>query len=314
MFSQVITVLGRVAPQEMGVTDAHNHVWISPVECPSEDAPVLDQFDSIVMELADYLQAGGGGQIDCQPFGCGRDGQKLRHLAEQSKVKIVANTGFHLSQYYPPESSIWHMNGDQATEFFLSEIYQGLIETRELEEPVYPGFIKIAVRENVHTSPVPLIEAAVRASLESGLAIEMHTEKGHAVEDFVRLFTKLGLPPGRLVICHIDKRPDLGLHKELAQAGYMLEYDTFLRPKYRPEENLWPLIDAMIEADLSHSLALATDLADGSLWATIGGGPGIVSFITKVKRRLEELAYTSEIFQALTGGNIAARLAVPNEE
>jgi len=59
MSNLVIDVLGPVAPEEIGITDAHNRVWISPVECLSEDAPVLDQFDLIVAELADYLQTSG---------------------------------------------------------------------------------------------------------------------------------------------------------------------------------------------------------------------------------------------------------------
>lgn len=59
MSNLVITVLGPVVPEEIGITDAYNRVWISPVECLSEDVPVLNQFDSIVAELTDYLQAGG---------------------------------------------------------------------------------------------------------------------------------------------------------------------------------------------------------------------------------------------------------------
>ena len=58
MSDLVITVLGPVAPEEIGITDAHNRVWISPVESLSGDVPVLDQFDSIVAELTDYLQDG----------------------------------------------------------------------------------------------------------------------------------------------------------------------------------------------------------------------------------------------------------------
>ncbi len=314
MPSQIITVLGAVAPSEMGVTDAHNHIWISHVDCPAKNAPVLNQLDAILAELKDYRQAGGGGQIDCQPFGCGRDGRKLRALSEKSGVQIITNTGFHLQEYYPPEAAIWQLDGDQATDFFLEEIREGLAETRELEIPVYPGFIKIAVRDSLQDSPVHLIKAAAQASLESGFAIEIHTEKGQDIENFIKLFEKTGLSPERMVICHIDKRPDHGLHKELAQAGYMLEYDSFFRHKYAPEKNLWPLIDKMVNAGLGGSLALATDLADSSMWARIGGGVGITAFITKVKRRLEEEAYDTQIIQEMTGNNITARLAVSNTE
>lgn len=314
MDKQIITVLGAVAPNQMGITDAHSHIWISPVESLVEDAPVLNQQEAIIAELKNYRQAGGGGQIDCQPYGCGRDGRKLRLLAEQSGVKIVACTGFHLQQYYPLEVNIWQMSSDQAADFFLSEIREGLTETREKGPLIYPGFIKIAVRESVQDSPLHLVEAAVQASLESGMAIEMHTEQGQTVEDFISLFSKLGLSPDRLIICHIDKRPDHGLHLELAQDGYMLEYDTFFRPKYHPKDNLWPLIDTLVTAGFSNALALATDLADGSLWSKIGGGPGITAFVTKVVQRLETMAYSKQTIQAMNGGNIAARLAISNQE
>ena len=100
-----------------------------------------------------------------------------------------------------------------------------------------------------------LITAAAQASLESGLTIEMHTQKGQAVEEFIEFFDQQGLPPQQLVICHIDKRPDHGLHMELAQAGYMLEYDTFFRPNTSRRRTLWPLLEDMVNHGLAGSLA-----------------------------------------------------------
>jgi phosphotriesterase-related protein len=313
MGGQVITVLGPVAPAEMGVTDAHNHLWISPVKDPALGLPVLDQFEQIERELNEYRQAGGGGQLDCQPGGAGRDGQKLRQLSQASRVHIVACTGFHLRQYYEEQAEVWSMNQEQAVDYFLSEIRNGLAETRGLEQPVRPGFIKIAVSASLGASPLNLVRASAEASLQTGLAIEMHTEKGKAAEEFVELFLELGLPLSRLVICHIDKRPDLGLHRELAEAGCMLEYDTFFRPKYAPESHVWQLLPAMVEAGLGASIALATDLADKALWKTMGGGPGLAGFVTEVKRRLTELIADQACLEGLMGANIAQRLALPIE-
>lgn len=314
MENQIITVFGPVSLQEMGITDAHNHLWISVQESIMEKAPVLNQEEQILIDLHEFRRAGGGGQIDCQPGGAGRDGRRLRSLSKASEVKIVTCTGFHLQQYYPDDFKIWKMSTDQAAGYFLSEIKDGLEETRDLDMPVYPGFIKIAVKENVRESPLNLIEAAAFASLESGFAIEMHTEKGSRAEDYVDLFFKMGVSPKQLVICHIDKRPDLELHKELAQAGCLLEYDTFFRPKYKPEENLWQLIQGMIEANLGHLVALATDLADSSLWNSMGDGPGLVSLITIVKKRLEREGYHESIVAGLVGKNIVRRLAVAVKE
>lgn len=314
MEGQIITVLGPVAPSALGTTDGHNHMWITAQPVPAADAPVLDRPEEILAELHEYRQAGGGSQVDCQPVYAGRDGSRLRWLAEESGVWIVANTGFHLQQYYPGEAPIWSMDVEQACELFLGEIMQGLIETREAGSPVNPGFIKIAVRESLAASPRHLIEAAVQASLESGYLIEMHTERGQDIEAFVDFITGLGLSPDRLVICHIDKRPDLGLHQSLAAEGFLLEYDTFFRPKYKPEEHVWPLVEAMVKAGYERSLVLATDLADGSLWRRIGGGPGIVGFITEIKMRLKAMALEDKNIHLLTGGNIARGLTVQAKE
>ena len=48
---RVFTVLGEIEPKEMGLTDAHNHVWIEPVPGADSNAPILNQFDLILKEL-----------------------------------------------------------------------------------------------------------------------------------------------------------------------------------------------------------------------------------------------------------------------
>lgn len=314
MDGQIITVLGPVDPTALGTTDGHNHMWITPQAVPAADAPVLDRPEEILAELHEYRQTGGDSQLDCQPVYAGRDGNRLRWLSQESGVWILANTGFHLQQYYPEDAPIWTMSAEQAYDLFIGEIRQGLIETREAGSPVYPGFIKIAVRESLEDSPRNLIEAGVRASLESRFLIEMHTERGQDIEAFVDFITGLGLSPDRLVICHIDKWPDLGLHQSLAAEGFLLEYDTFFRPKYKPEEHVWPLVEAMVDAGYERSLVLATDLADGSLWRRIGGGPGITGFITEIKMRLKAMALDDTSIYLLTGGNIARGLTVQSKE
>ena len=314
MEKKVISVLGPIAPEVMGITDAHNHLWISSLKTQVENSPVLDQEQQIIDELLIFKNAGGSSQVDCQPGNAGRDGKKLKLLSMASGVNIIACTGFHLKEYYPEDTNLWNKDIDQAAEYFLSEIHEGLEETRNNDQPVYPGFIKIAVRDKVENSPLKLIEAAAYASKQSGYLIEMHTEKGSNVEKFVELLISFGLSLDRLVICHIDKRPDLELHKELAQEGCSLEYDTFFRPKYKPDENLWKLIIEMVNSGYQKSIVFATDLADRHLWSTMGKGPGLAGFITKIKSRLEEEGLEREIISNLLGRNIADHLAVIHKE
>ena len=106
----------------------------------------------------------------------------------------------------------------------------------------------------------------------------------------------------------MDKRPDTALHRELAAEGVLLEYDTFFRPQYDPERNLWPLLEGMLNAGMAGSIALATDLADSALWQT-SGGPGLAGLLTVVQARLRVMGVRDHTIRALLGANITQRLA-----
>lgn len=311
MDEQVMTVLGPVAPAELGITDGHSHVWIEPVAGGAADVPVLNDAAAISQELRAYKAAGGGAVVDCQPGGCGRNGRFLPTLSRTSGVHLVACTGFHLRRYYAPDAALWQMGAETAAAYFISELSDGLRETQEMEEPVRAGFLKIAGEESLAKTPRHLLEAAAIAGKATGCAVEMHTERGTAVEDFLQFFLDRGVAPERLIFCHVDKRPDFAFHQTIAQSGAMLEYDTFFRPKYTPEENVWPLLEKMIAVRLGGQIVLATDLADSGMWAAFGGQPGMAAFVTQIAARLKTIGLESDLIHNLTGGNIARRLAKP---
>jgi phosphotriesterase-related protein len=306
-----MTVNGPIEPAEAGITDAHTHVWIAPVLEAGTGNPVLDDRDAILSGLVDYRQAGGCTIIDCQPGGCGRDGRILSELAHQRQVYIVACTGFHLETYYPPGHWLFQASSDEACSLFLDEIRQGLEETLEDEQPVRAGFIKIACKKEVDKSPMALIEAAAIASLETGAAIEVHTERGAGAEQIVSRLVDFGLSADRVVLCHMDKHPDFGLHRALAQEGVTLEYDTFYRPKYRPEENVWPLLTRMVSDGWDERVALATDLAEAKMWSKLGGGPGLAGLITQIVPQMEARGFEPSTIRRLVGENIAFQLTLP---
>jgi phosphotriesterase-related protein len=107
----------------------------------------------------------------------------------------------------------------------------------------------------------------------------------------------------------MDKRPDPGLHKELARLGVLLEYDTFYRPKYNPSENLWPLIEKMVDAGFSDRVALATDMAEPEFYRFIGGGAGLASLPSEIQDQLTKKGIPETARKQMLGSNIARRLA-----
>ena len=307
---KLITVTGPIELSMAGIIDAHNHVWIERVRGIAPEAPIINNRTLISANLFDYHQADGGSIVDSQPGGCGRDGRVLRGLSETNRVNIVACTGFHLQKYYPDEFWLFRASSKDACQHFIYELQDSLEETRELTE-VRAGFIKVACEETLAKSPLHLIEAAIEASAETGAAIEVHTEKGINAEWIIEAMIGFGLTYDRLVLCHMDKRPDFDLHRTFAQEGITLVYDTFLRSKYRPEENVWPLLECMVAEGYGSQVAIATDMADKSRWVRNGINHGLSDFITQIIPRLKELGFNSEVIQKLVGGNIASRLAGP---
>jgi predicted metal-dependent phosphotriesterase family hydrolase len=311
MTRMVQTVLGARAAGALGITDAHNHLWIEAVAGASSGAPLLVQRAAILAELAQYKAAGGGAVIDCQPGGCGRNAAVLADLAELSGVMVVACSGFHRQRYYAPEHNLWQQDADTCAQDFIREVRMGTSETIDSTRPVRAGFVKAALEATLAQTLAQPLEGAIAAAVETGAALLVHSEKGQAVEGFLALVQRSGLDPRRIILCHVDKRADFGLHRELAQAGVLLEYDTFYRPQYQPESNVWQLIERMAAAGLEGSVALATDMAEERLWrfSDESGAPGLVGFVEVISARLIRAGFSSAVIAKLTGENIAERLA-----
>jgi 5-phospho-D-xylono-1,4-lactonase len=305
----VITVQGPLPYRSLGITDAHNHTWISPVRGAEPDSPVLNQFDPILKELTEYRERGGQTLLDCQPQGSGRDGNQLLALSKGSGVNLIACTGFHRKKYYAPDHWLWDAGAQEISDFLCSELHHGLIETLKTASPVRAGFIKIALEATWAKCPHAALEGAAGAASKSRALVEIHTEKGALAEKACVYFIDLGLWPSQLVLCHMDKRPDAGLQKELARLGVLLEYDTFYRPKYQPSTNLWPLLEKMVGAGFADRIALATDMAEAVLYHSLGGGPGLGSLPGEIRNQLNEKGFPEAAQEQMLGNNIARRLA-----
>ncbi len=195
-------------------------------------------------------------------LGAAEMGTNYWRFPKHPDVHIIASTGFHRKKYYSPDDWLWKAEAGKICEVICSELELGLCETLETISPVKAGFIKIAMEAAWADCPLAAIEGAAAAARQSGALMEIHTEKGALAEKVCIYFLDQGLSPSQLVLCHMDKRPDFGLQKELARLGVLLEYDTFYRPKYQPAEKLWPLLEHMVSAGLSDRIALATDMAE----------------------------------------------------
>jgi predicted metal-dependent phosphotriesterase family hydrolase len=302
----LVSVTRPVDPAAVGTVDAHNHLWIAPVPDAAPDSPVLTDFDLLLVELKEFAAAANGlaAQFDCQPSGFGRDAVKLRELSEQSGVVIVCATGYHLRKY-APSHWLWTASVERAADHFIRELTEGVEEVQS-DATIRAGFIKIAFEDDPAEMPPALLDAVGAAVGATGCGVEVHTEQGKAAEHILPLLEAHGVPAERVVLCHMDKRKDLGLHRELIGAGALLEYDTFTRTEKYPEP--YPFLAQIIAAGLSHGIALATDMARTEQWSKYGG-VAFPRLLDAPELRSVEDALSGEVRAGLIGGNIVRRLA-----
>jgi phosphotriesterase-related protein len=116
------------------------------------------------------------------------------------------------------------------------------------------------------------------------------------------------MPTRDVILCHTDKRPNRGLHQALAENGFLLEYDTFMRSKYDPELHVWPLLEAMIESGHEDAIAIGLDLADRTQWRFGGDRHGMGAWRRTIVPGMRRRGLDEPAIARLCGGNVRSRL------
>ncbi len=306
----VATVAGPpLVPGAPARVDAHAHAWIDPPDGVADDHALrLDDERRGTLGLRAYADAAAprrAGLIDCQPPGAGRDARRLAALSGASEVAIACVTGFHLARYYPHGRPA---GGEGAADAWVRELDEGLAELPERRaaalKAAHDGGPVVGGDDAIRW------EAAVAAQRRTGACLLVHTERGARVVELLAWLVDQGVAAERVYLCHLDKRADLALHRELAQAGVLLGYDTFVHARYLPEERAWPLLHAMLEAGHGPSIAIGLDLALATDWdAGADGVGGPAALVTQVERRLCDDGVDDEMVASLLGGAVLARFA-----
>ena len=294
----VQTVCGPVLPSELGHFQMHEHLFVA--EGPGTrrfPALLADDCDLSAQEAAHYVSQGGGGLLDAQPVGAGRNAAMLRDISRASGAKIVCVTGYHLPHFYPQDHWIHSEDGEALFARFRDELQNGCVECRE----VLPGAVKAALgKEGLDARAEVKLRAAARAAAEADVPIVIHTEKGAGGVEAVQLCRAAGLAPVRILICHVDRQADdFAPHDAIADTGAMLEYDTIGRFKYHDDASEIRLIRHMIEGGHLNQLLLSLDTTNQRLHA-YGGEIGLDYILNSFLPALRDAGVSEEQLRTMT--------------
>ncbi|MEA2519579.1 MAG: 5-phospho-D-xylono,4-lactonase [Chloroflexota bacterium] len=290
----VRTVLGDIEPSALGVTYSHEHLIIDG-GLPVERFPDfrLDDVSSIVEELGTAVALGLRSVVDAMPADAGRNVRKLAEVSRLSGVNVIAPTGLHHARYYVPDHWSERATADEIADLFVADVVDG-IDERDYSGPIVrrtehrAGVIKVAGSEG---GPSRRDEkgftAAAAAHVRTGVPILTHCEDGTGATEQVRFLVDRGVDPRHLVLSHVDKVVDRGLHRELAASGVTLEYDQGFRWGDRPNGTL-QLIEWMVEDGLGDRIVLGNDAARRSYLAVHGGSPGLAWLLGAFSEQLAQ--------------------------
>jgi 5-phospho-D-xylono-1,4-lactonase len=318
--SFVRTVLGDVAPAELGVTYAHEHLVIDggrPVEMSPDF--LLADLDRLTEEVGTARAAGLGSALDAMPADCGRNPAKLAELSRRTGLHIIAATGLHHERFYGPSHWSLRATTDELADLFVADIEDG-IDARDYSGPIVrrtdvrAGVVKVAGSEaGPSARDVPIFRAAALAHARTGVPVHTHCDGGTGALEQLRLLADAGVPAGRISLSHVDKVVDRGYHRDLFAAGAYAVYDQAFRWGDRPNGTL-QLLDWAAEDGNVSQVMLGMDAARQGYYAAFGGSPGLPFLLREFSAAMEARGLIEPIRRAMFVENPARAFAFVRAE
>ena len=192
----VVTVTGEIPPDQLGITDIHEHILcdFSKYYDPNSDLSdevridittlgivtnnplaikdnlILSDVDLATSELAEFGKAGGRTIVDLTTVELGRNPLALRKISLATGINIITCTGHYVRSYQSPDVST--MSVEALQEEMQKEIREGIGDSE-----VRAGVIgEIGTSEQLYPDELKGLIAAARANSSVGVPIVVHTE------------------------------------------------------------------------------------------------------------------------------------------
>jgi phosphotriesterase-related protein len=273
---KVMTVLGPVNLEDLGITSTHEHLLADgswsydggrfrpPGTLPDSQ---YDDVDVMIEEVRHFRAAGGRTIVELTSRGLKQDAAGLRRISQASGVQIVAATGFYRECVYP--EYVKQETIEQLARRMMDDIAYGIEGT-----DVRPGIIAELATEfqapGLSPAEEKVFRAAARASLATGLAISTHCWEGGLGLKQIQTLEDEGARADRIVIGHLAVRggtmdqairiADQGVFLGIDTIGYSNEmYKAYCPEKYDAEDQA-NMVKDLIERGYLRQITLAQDM------------------------------------------------------
>jgi predicted metal-dependent phosphotriesterase family hydrolase len=292
--SLIRTVLGDIEPEELGPTQAHEHLLFSPAPRFGDDLMRREE-DRTVQELRSYRRAGGSGLVDATVEELGRDAAAVARISRHADVHVVAATGHTSEDWWWEECDPSTRSRDEMSEEMTTDLTDGIGNS---DAPA--GVIKVGTSlDRITDAEARVMEAAVVAQRRTGAPITTHTTAGTVALDQATSLLRSGADPARVCVGHLDRRLIWDEHLAVARTGAYLGYDQISKERHTPDSKRADFVARLVTEGFGERILLACDLTRRSDLAAWGGSPGLGYLLDRFVPLLEARGLTRENVHAI---------------
>ena len=291
------TMLGDIAPEDLGFTYSHEHIVCRPAHWveKGEDDLLLDDPEKSCQEVQLFKEAGGRSIVDATAIDYGRDPAAVCEISKKTGVQIVGTAGFN-------KGFLWDakMPGEERTyaEWIESASLEELVkfEIEEIEigmqgTGVKAGQVKFGTGYNsISPLEIKTIRAACRAHLATGAPIHSHTEAGTMALEQMQYIREEGVDLHNVSFGHMDRNPDPWMHLRVAETGAYVSFDGIAKVKYNPESVRIKCILDLVRHGYQKQILVSGDTARKSYYYSYTYAVGLPYIIKTWCPRLVEEA------------------------
>ena len=281
---EVITVRGPIQPEEMGITQPHEHLLIDAMDQYRGYGFVIDDEELVIEELAAFTRNRGHTICDPTVPEIGRDPEALSRISAACGIHVIMGAGWYRESGYPREV-------EEHTSASLARILVQEIESGVGETGVRAGFIgEIGTgRHYIRPAEERVFRAAAIAQSHTGVAISTHTTRwGTLALEQIDLLAEFGADLSKVIIGHLGDRRGVGHLLPIAERGVYLEVDNIGYLEYQPEEVRADNVAALAAQGFGDRVLLSEDICMLDHLAYRGGkgyGYLLEVFVPLLKKR-----------------------------
>jgi len=339
---RIVTVLGPIEPNKLGPTLAHEHLlfdlrclWEQPppervhlvdAEPTPENRAELerdlyhskktlhqDDPELAAREASRFREAGGATIVDLTTVGLGPSPNALRDIARATGLNVVAGAGYYREKCLPPE--VLDKSVDELADELEGWVVEGMYGT-----DVRAGILgELGTMSPIRPFEERQLQAAARVQRKTGVPINVHPSIwAHEHLRIIDILEDAGADLSRVAISHCDQLVEPAWHRQIADRGVLLCFDTFgAEFQYDSDGSREPTdterIDCLVrllDAGYVAQLLLSHDICS-RLQLHRYGGPGYDHVATTVVDRLRAAGVVQAYLDQMLIANPRRLLTTP---